>query len=260
MARASKAITPKTTGTQVALVDDILSQEVALIKGQLGTPSGNKIKVLPSGDFVLPDGSNLGPEIQVVVVGWRSRNFFYSTPYNPNQIAPPDCYAVGSAGQQHSDLVPESDCPTVQHGDCRTCPLNQFKSGSNNKGKACSNRYWAAVLVVDPDAPDAHNQPEAPLLVLDISPSNLRTFEGAVNLARRMLKHELKAIFTVRGEAAGTYAKLSWHDAIPNPNYAEHAQRRDEAEAMLIRRPDFSALHSAPPPRQPARRQAGARR
>lgn len=265
MARAQKAVSTHVNGgsKSIALVDQELSNEVANIKDQISAPSGNKIKVEPRGAFVLPGGSDLGDEIQVVVVDFINRNFFYSQKFVQGQMSAPDCYALG---KEIAKLAPEGDSPSAQNGDCRTCPLNVFGSGDNGKGKACQNRYWLSVLLVDPDNPEAHNDPDAPLYLLDLSPTNRKSFESVVaGIARSLNGPPIKAILTVTVRNAGTYATVSFSDPLPNPNYARHAARRPESMDALTRKPDFAAIEakaSAPRGRAatPARRTAAAAR
>lgn len=253
MARSAKstAVTKKSTGTAVALIDDQLTAEANALAKQIGAPSGNKLKVDVTGKFVTPDGLDLGSEIQVVVVDFISRNFFYSTAYSPGEITPPDCYSMGKDVQA---MKPEDDSPMKQHDACATCPMNAFGSGQGN-AKACQNRYWVSVLLVDPDNPEAHNDPAAPIYLLDLSPSNRKSFEGAIRSTTKMLGHWAKAMYTVIAENAGTFARVSWVDPVPNPDYAAHVARRPEVEDVLLRRPDFSAAAAAPSrSRAPARR------
>lgn len=249
---ASKAVTKATTGTAVATIDEALQSDIANLKNQIGAPTGNKIKIEVSGSFSLPDGQDLGDEIQVAVVNFAARNQFYATPYNPNEIVPPDCYAMGS--ERHEMLVPEADSPDIQNDKCLTCPLNAFGSGNNGKGKACANRYYVAVVIVDPDDPDAAGEPDAPIYLLDLSPSNLKSFEGALRGATSALGHWAKATFSVIAKNVGTYATVTWRDPEPNPHYAVHFSRREEVEPMLFRRPDFTQQEAAPKRRAPARR------
>lgn len=263
MARTSKAVARTAApSANIARIDDELANEVVALKTQIGAPSGNKIKVEPRGAFVLPSGQDLGPEIQVVVLDFVSRNFYYASNYNPNAIAPPDCYAMG---KDISKMAPEADSPSAQSTSCATCPLNQFGSGPNG-AKACKNQRWAAVLVIDPDLPDAHNDPGAPVYVLPISPTSIKAFDGATGaIARTLNGPPIKAILTVEAVPSGTYSKLVFRDPIPNPNYAEHVARRAECQDILFSRPNFTAA-PAPArrgaPAAPARRAAagGARR
>lgn len=261
---ASKSIAPvkKATGTSMANIDQELSSEVANLKSQIGQPSGNRIKVEPTGDFVLPDGQNLGDEINVVVVDFVSTNKFYSGPYNPSNPSPPDCYAIGRV---LGDMAPEADSPSVQADDCATCPLNQFGSGLNGKSKACKNTRTLAVVVVDPEDPSAAAAADAPLYTLDLPPTAIRSFDGAVSaVARSLNAPPVKAVLTVSARNVGTYALITFTDPVPNPDYAAHYGRREECQDMLFRKPDFTPRETKPQGRgrgaAPARRATPSRR
>lgn len=258
---ASKAIKPAASGTSLALVDEQLANEIANLKNSISQPSGNRIRVEATGDFILPDGMNLGNEIQVVVVDFVSRNTFYSAPYNSQNPVPPDCYAIG---KDLGAMAPEQDSPALQADKCATCPLNQFGSGNNGKSKACKNTRELAVRIVNPD--DDGYDPSAPLYTLSLPPTAIRSFDGAVAAVMRSLNGPpLKAILTVTARNKGTYAEISFTDPVPNPDYAQDFARRGEVQDVLFRKPDFSAYQSqqqAPRGRAaaPARRVAGARR
>lgn len=268
MARAKKSVAviegapaktkaaPGAAGKSLANIDAELAKEVANIRESIGQASGNKIKVEPAGNFILPDGSNLGDEIQIVIVDYVSRNNFYMTPFNKDNPSPPDCYAMGKA---INDMTPEEDSPAIQSDACRTCPMNQFGSGQNGKSKACKNSRLLTVLVIDPDNPDATDEPGAPLYTLEISPTSIKAFDGVVsNIERSLAGPPIKAMVTVIARPVGTYAVLSFVDPVPNPSYALHFQRRPETVDMLYRRPDFAAYEAKAPPRRakPAPRRA----
>lgn len=261
MAR-SKAVAPAASGTAIALVDQELAKEIANLKNAISQPSGNRIKVEATGEFILPDGMNLGSEIQVVVIDFVSRNTFYSGPYNPSNPSPPDCYAIS---KDLSSMAPEQDSPNLQHGDCRTCPLNQFGSGNNGKSKACKNTRELAVRVIDPENPEY--DPSAPIYTLSLPPTAIRSFDGAVaTIMRSLAGPPLKAILTVSARNKGTYAEITFTDPMPNPDYAQDFARRGEVQDVLFRKPDFSAYEAKGPARgrapvaAPRRAVAGARR
>lgn len=265
MAR-SKAVATTTKGQAVATIDQELANEVALLKGQIGQPSGNKISANADGTFSLPDGLNLGSEFQCVVVDFVSKNQFYDVPYQKDSMAPPACYAIG---RDLASMAPEEDSPSPQSDKCSTCPLNQYGSGANGRSKACSNRRLLAVLVVDPDDPENIDNPSTPIYILDLPPSALKSFDGMVSyVARALNKPPVGAVVTVTGKNVGTYSQITFTDPVPNPNYAAHFARRAECQDTLFRKPDFSALAAAASPRgnnrrggtTPARRAAGARR
>ena len=253
MARTSKAVATRgSSNTSLATIDNELSNEVANLKTQIGQATSNRIKVEPSGAFTLPDGMDLGDEIQVVVVDFVTRNTFYSGPYNPNNLVPPDCYAIG---RNLNEMEPEADSPAIQGDKCATCALNQFGSGTNGVGKACKNSRELAVLVIDPENPEAHNAPDAPIYTLSLPPTGIKSFDGAVAYVARSLQGPpLKAILTVRAKNVGTYALITFSDPIPNPDYAAHYARRSEVQDALFRKPDFAAYAAKAGSAKPAAR------
>lgn len=256
----SKAIAATASaGKSMANIDAELANEVELMKGQLGQPGGNKINVSVPGDFTLPDGVNLGNEIKVVVVDFISSNKMYFTPFDKDNPTPPDCYAIG---KDIAKLAPEPDSPDIQHPTCAGCWANEFKSAANKKGKACGNRRILAVLIVDPEKPEAHNAPDAPLYILDLSPTNIKSFDGMASMIGRSLNGPpVKAILTVVGKNVGTYAAITFHDPEPNPDYGLHVARRPETVDMLNRKPDFTQKAAPAKAGKPAGRgQAPARR
>jgi hypothetical protein len=264
MARISKAVSTavkSAPGTSLANIDAELANEVATLKNAIGQSSGNKIKVEATGDFILPDGMNLGNEIQVVVVDFATHHDYYAGPYNPQNPEPPVCYA---RGKDLSTMVPEDDSPEKQNDRCATCQWNQFGSGQNGKSKACKNSRMLAVLVLDPDNPDSIDAADAPLYALQLPPTAIKSFDGAVaHVARSLNGPPIKAVFTVSAKNVGTYALISFSDPVPNASYAAHAARRGEAQDILYRKPDFAAYEAkqaAPARRAPRRPTAGARR
>lgn len=240
------------SSTAIATVDQELDNSVALLKQSINAPGGNRIRVESVGSFTTPDGFDLGSSIRVVILDLINRNFFYSQKYVEGSPVAPDCYSMGSA---IASLVPEPDSPAVQNESCATCPLNAYGTADNGKGKACQNRFWVAVLLLDDNDPEAHNAPDAPIYMLDISPANRKSLEAYIGNVSRSLGHPIKTIATVTAKNNGTYALVSFTDPLPNPNYAVHAARRTEVKDMLTRRPDFAgiAAKAAAAPKRPQR-------
>lgn len=262
MPRKSKALTAAVGGGALATIDQELSQQVANLKQQIGQPGGRAIKIKNTG-FISPEGMDLGSEIQIIVVDFVSKNWFYDRPYDPQNPVPPACFAMGRV---IDEMAPDAESPLPQADKCKTCPLNQFGSGNNGKSKACKNTRELAVLLVDPENPESVTDPSTPIYTLSVPPTGLRAFDGAVaSIARSLAGPPVKAILTAVTKDAGTYGLLSFVDPVPNPNYAAHWQRRAEAIELLERKPDFSlyeqpkAMRGRLPAKQPARRVASVR-
>src|SRR5690606_5403449 len=114
--------------------------------------------------------------------------------------------------------------------------------------------------------PGAAAEPDAPLYTLELPPTAIKSFDGIVsNIMRSLSGPPVKAMLTVRAKNVGTYALITFHDPLPNPDYAVHYARRVEVQDMLFRKPDFAAYEAKAPvrgrgaARAPARRAAPAR-
>jgi len=249
-----KALATVKPSQSIATLDSELAAEVQALKEMVGQPGGRRFKIEPSGSFTSPEGLDLGPDIRIVILDFTSRNELYLQPYDRNNLVPPDCYAIGKV---ISTMVPEADSPLRQADACGACPNNQFGSAATGMGKACKNTRELAFLLVDPDNPNAHNEPGAPIYTLSVTPTSIKAFDAIVPMIARALGGPpIKAVIDVHGTPAGTYATLSFHSPVPNPDYAAHAARRAECLPLLTRKPDFAAYAAkAPPPRRgvPAR-------
>ena len=118
----------------------------ANLKDRIGNVAGNAITTKGK-LFTTPDGkSNPGP-MRIIVLDFISINTYYDGPYNPNQLKPPVCWAIGPTIDA---LAPSPKAPQRQHETCLTCPKNEWGS-DGGKGKACKNGYRLAVC-----APDAN--------------------------------------------------------------------------------------------------------
>jgi hypothetical protein len=270
--KTTKAIAPAAAGKSLALLDQELSQEVANLKNQVGAPTGRNLRLEPSGNFKTPEGLDLGNTIDVIIVDFVSRNWFYPGIFSKDNPTPPDCYAMG---KDIATMKPEDDSPHKQDNGtgCAGCPLNAFGSGINGKSKACKNTRDLAVLLVDRENPDLHNEPDAPIYTLSVTPTSIKAFDAIVPvIARALGGPPIKAIVTVTATPVGSYATMKFSDPQANKDYAAHVARRGETTDLLYRKPDFAAYQAraaaapqrrgvpARPAARPAPARAGARR
>lgn len=150
---AAKAAT-KTTAvarpsrTAVAMPDDAKAQiaaDIARLKEKLAAPSGDGILVSQDKHFKFPDQTKVR-DFKGVIIDFVSVNAFYEGKYDANNVVPPNCFAIGNV--KNEDLVPSDNSPDLQaeHGNCKTCWANVFKSADNGSGKACKQSVKLAIL------------------------------------------------------------------------------------------------------------------
>lgn len=238
----------KSAGAVVSIKDQ-MAQQLAALGDRTAPAGGDKIQ-LKGKKFKLPDGQETD-ELQVVIVDFIAANNFYEGTYDPNNISPPACFAIG---QVISQMAPSDNSPVKQSDACGACPMNQF--GSSGNGKACKNMRRLAVLPPDADA-------DTPLWVLDVSPTGLKSFDGYVrSIAAKFNVLPIGVVTTVTMDPSVDYPSLRFGEPAPNENMETHWERRGEAIERITQEPDVSQYESPAPKGRgaPARKPAVARR
>ncbi len=227
------ALAKSAKSSSVVSIQEALKAQAAAMSDRTAPPSGSSILVTQDKKFKLPDGTTTAGPLQLVIVDFTARNEFYPDAFDPNDIVPPHCFAIG---QNPLKLVPSDNSPEKQASDCSSCPMNQF--GSQGKGKACKNARLLAVMPPDGDA-------DTPLWTLKVSPTALKSFDGFVqSVARTFQMPPVAVVATVSFDPSVTYASLRFSDPEPNENMAVHFARQAEAAALLTVEPDVSQFEA----------------
>lgn len=217
----------------IAALDAKFASEAAEIKQMIAAPGAPKLSINRNGNFQLPDGSELGPEIRVVVVDFITANRYYPGVYNAQNPTPPVCFAFGKV---LADMAPSTNSPEPQHETCTGCPMNEFGSAITGRGKACKNTRELAVILEEDIEAD-----EPPIYQLSCPPTAIKSFDGFVAQCSRIVAGPpIKAVVTVKVVPQGSYNTISFTDADNNPEYAYHAQFMEQALDLISREPDLS--------------------
>lgn len=104
----------------------------------------------------------LGTQLCVVVIDSVWLNTYFTGKWDANNPVPPKCYAYGRAYDEmaphpsmQADMTyfaPQNgveyaeDGVTVRPRPCATCPMNEWGSGNEGRGKACQNREKLAII------------------------------------------------------------------------------------------------------------------
>lgn len=246
MARASTAVAT-TKKTLPADINAAIAAQIAAIQERVSQPGGSKITVTQSKTFKLPSGLETPRPIDLVIVDFMYMNAFYTTAYDRNTITPPACFALNPSDR---GMIPSDNSPEAQAGSCTGCPKNEFGSASKGKGKACSNSVLLAVLPAD-----FMDDPEQPLMILKVSATGLRPFNGYVSSLATSLRTAPWGVTTTVGfDPKSDYASLRFGNPTPlDPEQlAVVFGRQDEAKRMLSVEPDASGFEK-PAPAKPAR-------
>ena len=239
------AVAVKTVGSNVVSIQEQLRAQAEAMSEKTAPAGGNQIR-MEAGQFTLPDGTKTPGPLELVIVDFASRHNFYEGKYDPKNIAPPACFAIGTNPLK---MTPSKNAPVPQASDCQSCAMNMF--GSDGNGKACKNSRMLAVL-----SPDADE--DTPMWLLQVSATALKGFDGLVtSVARVFQTPPVGVVVTVSLNPAVTYPQLVFSDPQPNANVGVHFARQEEAKAMLTVEPDVSKYEA---PKAAPRGKVAARR
>lgn len=218
--------------------DEELAAEALAMSKRIGAPSGDLIRANKDKTFTLPSGDTTD-QLEVVVVGFVTMNQFYEGKYDPKNIRPPVCMALGT---EIALMKPFPQVPKVQDEGkgCAPCWANQWKSDGN--GKACKNQRLLALL-----APGL--QAEGPLMLLKVSPTGTRFWDTYVSTVMTLTKKPPIAVVTkITFDQKSDYASLRFEVHGLNENVQEGFSRRAEAMTRLLTEPDFAPAEVAAKP------------
>ena len=250
--RGTAVAVPK---AKINLPVDVAAQmaaEIEAFKGRIAAPTGSRIGT-DEKLFTLPNGDT-SDTLSVIIVDFVSYNAYYDKPWNPNQIVPPNCFSIGL---EPAGMVPSENSPEMQAESCAACWANQWKSSATGNGKACSNTKLLAVI-----APD---DPEAPLMLLKVTATALKSFDAYVTGVARSFQRPPRGVITeITFDPNQKYSSLRFGNPVAcTPEQLALAySRKDDAMERLMVEPDVSAFEAAPaaPVRGKAPAKASARK
>lgn len=206
-----------------------------------------------SGNFRIGDIVSQDNVMDVVILDFIHANSWWEKPYSPDNSEAPDCFALGKLGTSYSDqnwdeMSPVAGCPNPQANNCKECPMNQFGSAPNGRGKACSNNISLALLPA--------GNPEGKIHTLRMSPSAIRSFNSflrKVTAAGKLPVSVVVPITTVEAGASWAF-HLDTDRMRPNEDLAAFYSRIEGAKDLLEYVPKYE---NTPPevPTPPVRKQ-----
>jgi len=118
-------------------------------------------------------------QLDAVILGSSGEHSYYDTPFDPDNITAPVCFSVF---ELDANPVPHEVIQEPQGDFCKTCPMHQFKSAPNGRGRACSVRRRLALLpasVLDSDDEDALGG--ADIAIMKVPPTSVQSWGKYVN-------------------------------------------------------------------------------
>lgn len=178
MAAQKKTAAKKSSGTALAKWDEELAKRAQAAAATAQTvASGAKSISTRAGTFTI-DGSTVGNEIEVVILGYTLENAFYTDGYDPDNPSVPTCFAFGDDARTMAPK--EEDVQELQNPTCKGCPMNEFGSADTGRGKACKNQA-KLLLISDTDLEDVEAAEPRTLKVPVTSVKNLTGYIKNLN-------------------------------------------------------------------------------
>jgi hypothetical protein len=165
--------------------------------------------------------------MHVVILDWITENTYFEGMYDPKNIKPPVCWAMG---RDVHDLSPSDNAPDKQHTACKGCPHDEWGSGVG-KGKACKNTRRLLIAAADADE---HTQP----LIIRISPTGLKHYDKYINTLADMGKHPIEAVTGIAFDEAEAYPSLRFKAVGVNENVELMWALKERGQDILFQEPN----------------------
>lgn len=221
-------------GSMPVDVREQLMKRAEEMRKKIGAPSGDKIRLLKSKAFKLPNGTESSDPLRVVVLDFVSYNAWFDRPFGEN--TPPACFALGPDPLL---LAPSDKSPDKQADSCGVCPFNEF--GSRGKGKECGNHRLLAVV-------EPTGDPESPIYLLQTGPTTVKHWDAYVTQVLNRFPLGIVSVSTeIYFDPSSDYVSLRFGTPLPNEFVGVHSARIEAATARLMTDPDVSNYEKPKP-------------
>ena len=214
-------------------VDKELAALVAVdasdIRRTIAAPQSKKISTKGK-VFTLPNGDASPGPLKAVILDYVTMNSYYPNAYNPQNIAEPECFALG---RYIDELAPGSKAKKPQNATCNGCPMNEWGSAPVGRGKACKNQR--RLVLAAPDATDPTG-----LMTLYVTPSGLAAFDAHVSrIAKEYGSTPIRVVSEISFNPNEAYPTLVFNvaEALEGPGLKQMVALRDMAQDMLLAQP-----------------------
>ena len=175
MTKAKKEEAPASTSV-VSYLDQMAAEAKAVAKSErvsadrFTTQSG----ILSYMGKPVPDN-----QMDVIVVASLAENVYYAGDYDPDNITPPSCFALGEAGQP---MIPHEVVGDERISEaCISCGFMKFGSAMRGKGKACKEKRRLACIPFSEDPEDLTNGDMAMLTIPVMSVKNWAVYVNGIS-------------------------------------------------------------------------------
>jgi hypothetical protein len=214
--------------TQVLDIQAQLRAELDTLKDRVEPPSGYMISTKAK-TFTLPDGSADDGPLICVVLDWITANTYFKGIYNPKNIKPPVCWALG---RKVTEVAASKNATDPQGTLCKDCKQNEWESDpGGGKGKACKNTRRLLVVPLNATA-------ESSPWILSCSPTALKHFDKYVNTLSDTGVHPIEVITEISFEASEDYPSLRFKVDTKHDKVELMWALKEKGQAILFQEPN----------------------
>ena len=207
-------------------IQERIKAELVNQSNTVAPPAGRNISTKGK-VFTLPDGTSSQGPMQAVILDHRNHNRYYTKAYDPQNPAPPDCFAIS---KEIPGMAPSDNSPEKQAKSCGECPMNQFGSAANGKGKACRNMIRLAIASSDADG---NTEP----MILTVSPTGLKSWNSLVNNLTSTGLLPVQVVTEIAFDSNAPYPTLTFKAKEAHDQLETFWQLRDKAQLLLDQEP-----------------------
>jgi len=215
--------------TEMQSIQEQLQAELNQLGNTVAPPASRKISIKGK-QFTLPDGTTHQGPMQAVILDHINFNAYYKKPYDPQNPAPPDCFALHKT---IPEMAPHKEAAEPQSEDCGSCPMNQFGSASTGKGKACRNKVRLAVAPANAALDD---EP----MTIEVAPSSIKTWSSYVNKLRQQSILPVQVVTKISFDPNAAFPVLYFNLIEAHEDLEKFWALKECAQALLEKPPRLS--------------------
>lgn len=257
----ARTATARKTSESTALVnwDEELAKQAEVAAGMEANSGGGQFFSMRGGQLSFNDSPMPGNQMAVVIIDSIFENVYYGGRYDPENPAPPTCFAFGrDEDMSPHDVVVKAE--QAQHDSCKGCPLNEWGSSDVGRGKACRNTRRLAIIpagtfdqqnrfqAID----DLDHFASATIAYMKLPVTSIKGYASFVKQVAGALRRPPHGIFTkVRVEPdAKTQFRVIFEplSQIPNGILPAIMKRHEEAKSLIEFPYNLEMEERAPPP------------
>jgi len=232
-------------------INAMLQKQKQAVMDKIGRPTSNMVQIKQNKTMVLPSGEISSEPQEFVILDFVSMNALYDGVYDPGNVQPPICFAIGENPEQ---LIASDKSPEKQSDTCAACPQNRYETAVRGKGKACKNMRVLAVMAADATDEDS-------IWLLRVSPTGLKSYDGYVRtLSQRNDLAPIQVVTKIGFDPNEEYPSLRFapEAVLDNDRLAFFFSRLEEAADLIRTEPEYTAYE--PPAKAPSKKPAPRRR